>query len=425
MVDVCVLGLGHIGLPTAVTLAGHGQRVIGVDTNPELVATVNRGECSSTEPGLAAALSSVVAAGLLTASLTPADATAFIICVPTPLGPDRRPDLSAVDAAARAVGERLRPGNLVVLESTVPPGTTANGVAGILERASGLKAGSDFALAHCPERVLPGNILREIEGNDRVIGGVNEASTGRARELYSSFVKGEMYETDATTAEIAKLAENIYRDVNIALANELAAVMEELGGDVWEVIALANRHPRVNLHWPGPGVGGYCIPIASLHLLSALGHAGPVIEGAREVNDAQPARVARAALAAVQGVDTPRIAVLGAAYKGGVGDARSTPAAEVVEALMRAGAQVAVHDDRATAFSFPLHPLHEALAGADVLLLITDHSEFREMDPEAAARLMRGRVVFDARNCLARNRWEQAGFTFHRLGVGGTGKRSV
>lgn len=421
MTDVCVLGLGHIGLPTAVALAGHGHRVVGVDINPELVAMVGRGECPSSEPGLAAALSSVVAAGCLTASSVLEDVTAFVICVPTPLGPDRRSDLSAVDAAAGAVAERLRRGNLVVLESTVPPGTTANRVAGILECASGLRAGRDFGLAHCPERVLPGNILREIEGNTRVIGGIDEASTEQAMELYSSFVAGEICATDATTAEIAKLAENIYRDVNIALANELAAITEDLGADIWDVIALANRHPRVQLHWPGPGVGGHCIPTASWHLLSATAHAGLLMKDAREINDAQPERVARAALAAAKGVEAPRIAVLGAAYKGGVGDASSTPAADVIERLMQAGAEVAVHDDRAKGFSFPLLPLHEALAGADVLLLVTDHPEFSEIDPETAARLMRGRAVFDARNCLTRSRWQEAGFTFQRLGVGRTG----
>jgi len=418
MADICVVGLGNIGLPTAVTMAHYGHRVTGVDVNADLVASVSIGETPFDEPRLPEMLAAVVKSGALTATDAPVTADAFVISVPTPIGEGNRPIMDYVQSASKAVGQVLKQGDLVILESTVPPGTTDGLVRETLEEASGLRAGDDFGLAHCPERVLPGEIMREIVENDRIVGASDERARGQTVTLYRSFVTGEVFETDAITAELAKLSENIYRDVNIALANELATITEELGADAWRVIELANKHPRVQLHQPGPGVGGYCIPVAPWFLLASGGSAEGVIGTARGVNALQPERTVAAALAACAGVDVPRIAVLGVAYKGGVGDPRMSPSTEVITGLEAAGVDVRVHDPLVLEYSSPLVDLSEALARADLALVLVDHEQFRDIDPVDAARLMRSRVLLDSRNVVDPGAWEQAGFEVIRTGVG-------
>jgi UDP-N-acetyl-D-mannosaminuronic acid dehydrogenase len=325
-----------------------------------------------------------------------------------------------VESASQAVGKVLKQGDLVILESTVPPGTTDGLIRETLEAASGLSAGDDFGLAHCPERVLPGEIMREIVENDRIVGARDERARSQAVELYRSFVTGEVFETDSITAELAKLSENIYRDVNIALANELATISEELGADVWHVIELANKHPRVQLHQPGPGVGGYCIPVAPWFLLASAGSPEGVIGTARGVNALQPERTVATALAAGTGtgINAPRIAVLGVAYKGGVGDPRMSPSTEVIAGLEAAGADVRVHDPLVLDYSSPLRDLDKALSGADLALVLVDHAQFRDINPADAGGLMRNRVIMDCRNIIDPAAWEQAGFTVLRTGVG-------
>ena len=417
MSSVCVLGLGRIGLPTAVMLADHGHRVVGVDVSREVVEAVNRGEDRFDEPGIPERLRAAVADGRLTARESPEPSDVFIVAVPTPVLPNKQPDMTYVLQAARAIREHLRTGNLVVVESTVPPGATAGEIARVLEEG-GLKAGRDFMLAHCPERVLPGHVVTEIVDNDRIIGGIDAHSTRRAAELYRSFVKGAIHQTDTTTAEMVKLSENTYRDVNIALANVLANAASRLGVDAWQVIEMANRHPRVAIHRPGPGVGGHCIPVDPWFLVAAAPEETTFIRRAREVNDAQPARVADAALAALREVKDPRAAVLGVAYRAGTSDARGTPASEVIHRLHDAGVTVAVHDPYVDRFDYPLAPLEDALAQADVAIVLTEHSEYGQLDPARTRALMRTPLIVDACNCLDRHAWERSGFRFVRLGDG-------
>ena len=424
MSNVCVIGVGRIGLPVAVTLARAGHRVTGVDVNKELVSAINAGNTAIEEPGLPELLSEVVADGSLHAETEPVTADAFIVSVPTPIGSDGSPIMDYLDSAASAVGRVLRPGNLVVLESTVPPGTTAGRFKNNLEQASELLFGEDFNIAHCPERVLPGDILREITDNDRIVGGLDEVSTSAAATLYRSFVNANLALTDATTAEIVKLSENIYRDVNIALANDLASVCDAIGADIFQVIQMANLHPRVNIHSPGPGVGGYCIPVASRFLLADKPADAPVIQAARRVNSERPQRTVDAALAALNHVSDPRVAVLGVAYKGGVGDARDSPASDIIDGLTGAGAIVSAYDPFATAADFerPLVSFDDALRGADMAVVVTDHPQFRDIDAEAAGRLMRTKLVFDPRSALNHGSWEAAGFRFVSMGAAPQGQ---
>ena len=419
--SLCVLGMGYIGLPTACTFASNGLGVIGVDVNRRVVEVLRNGEIHIQEPGLRALVQAAFGSGNLRVAEHPEPADAFVIAVPTPIRDDKRADLSAVRAAAEAIAGQLRPGNLVVLESTSPPRTTVDVLAPILER-SGLRAGTDFYLAYSPERVLPGQILRELIENARVIGGINRASAEAGRDLYAVFVRGEILLTDATTAEMVKLMENTYRDVNIAVANEFARLAERFGVDVWEAIALANRHPRVDILRPGPGVGGHCISVDPWFLVEAAPDETALIRQARDVNDEQPGRVVARLRSALDGLAGKKLAVLGLAYKADVDDLRESPALEVAARLAAEGASVQTYEPNApsvtAAGARAAASLEAALEGADALILLVDHRALAQLPPAQAASRMRGRVVFDSRGVLPRAAWEQAGFTVHVLGVG-------
>ena len=417
MANICVIGLGAIGLPTAVVMASRGHHVSGVDIQESVVSGLNRGETHFDEPGLSDLLREVVTSGQFKAAAEPVPADTYLICVPTSLTPEGRPILDSVKAAAGAIGRVMRDGALVILESTVPPGTTAGLVKEVLEEASGLQAGSEFSLAHCPERVLPGNILREIVNNDRIIGGVDEAATSKVVEIYATFVEGELVQTDSASAEVVKLAENIYRDVNIALANDLAVICEEVGVDVWEAIRLANLHPRVNIHQPGPGVGGYCVPLAAGFMLGDGDTGAPVIRSARKVNDSQPIRFVERILEIVTRSSGIEIAVLGVSYKGGVGDPRFSPSIEIIKRLRDKGLNVRVHDPLVTRYSEPLLSLEDAVRGADLIAVLVDHRGFKQIDAQVVAQLMRGTAVIDGRNVIDVDAWESAGLTVERLGA--------
>lgn len=422
---ICVLGLGYIGLPTASTFATNGLRVVGVDVNPEVVATLRNGGLHLYEPGLRTLVQAALGSGNLVISGQPEMADAFIIAVPTPFYDDKRADLSYVRSAAEAIVPYLRPGNLVVLESTSPPLTTRDVVAPILER-SGLKAGADFHLAYSPERVLPGQILRELIENARVIGGVDCASAQAGRDLYALFVRGEIIMTDAATAEMVKLMENTYRDVNIAIANEFARLADRFGIDVWEAIAIANRHPRVDILRPGPGVGGHCISVDPWFLVEAAPDITPLIHTARRVNDAQPEFVMRLVQRAL-GAESPdglagkRLALLGLAYKPDVDDLRESPAIEVAHLLSRAGAQVLAYEPYKPDAQVPgvrLAPtLEAALADADLLLLLVSHAPLRQLDPRQIAARTPARCAVDAVNGWPLETWRAAGFQVLRLGA--------
>jgi UDP-N-acetyl-D-mannosaminuronic acid dehydrogenase len=415
-VRACVVGLGYIGMPTAARLAAVGHAVVGVDLNQRILDALANGHATIDEPDLAQLVGEAVASGHLVGSARPVPADVFIIAVPTPLrGLARKgADLAAVRAASRSIATVLRPGNLVVLESTSPPGTTTRVVAPILERASGLKAGKDFFLAHCPERVLPGRILHELVNNDRVVGGIDPGSTEAARKFYATFVDGAILLTDATTAELVKLMENTFRDVNIALANEFALVAEKLGVDVWEAIEAANHHPRVNFLRPGPGVGGHCIAVDPWFIVGAAPEITPLIVASRAVNDVMPMHVVDLISESLGGVAGRRIVVLGATYKANVEDTRESPAVRVAVLLREEGAEVMVHDAMVAAA-----PSVEDLAeNAEYLVLLVDHAAYRKLDPVAIGRRMRRANLLDTRNFLSAETWREAGFRVARLGDG-------
>ena len=419
---ICVLGLGYIGLPTASTFASNGIQVTGVDVNPHVVGTLNHGELPIYEPGLRTLVQAALHSGNLVIRDKPEPADAFIIAVPTPFLDDKRADLSFVRSAAESIIPHLRPGNLVILESTSPPLTTRDVVAPILER-SGLKAGLDFHLAYSPERVLPGQILRELIENARVIGGIDRASAEAGRDLYAIFVRGEIILTDTTTAEMVKLMENTYRDVNIAIANEFSRLAERFGIDVWEAISIANRHPRVKILNPGPGVGGHCISVDPWFLVEAAPDITPLIHTARQVNDDQPGIVVKLIQKALGGeLKDRRIAALGLAYKPDVDDLRESPSLEVVCRLQSAGAQVVCYEPNkrdAQLPGFSLAPsLAEAIQNAEVLVLLTGHTPLKSLDPVEIGQLTPARVVVDTVHGWQRAAWEALGFRFYLLGVG-------
>lgn len=427
---ICVLGLGYIGLPTASTFAANGVKVLGVDINPRIIESLGRGEPHIHEPGLRTIVEAALKSGNLSVSTKPEEADAFLIAVPTPFHAGKfgeykdqtykLADLRAVTAAAEAIVPFLRRGNLVVLESTSPPRTTTEVVAPILAR-SGLQAGRDFNLAYSPERVLPGQILRELIENARVIGGVTPESAQAGADLYSIFVKGEIILTDATTAEMVKLMENTYRDVNIAIANEFARLADNFGVDVWEAIALANRHPRVKILSPGPGVGGHCISVDPWFFVEAAPELTPLIYHARQVNDAQPHFVVESAKRALGNLKNKNIAALGLAYKPDVDDLRESPAVEVVRLLQAEGARVTAWEPfkpDADLYGIEMaHSLDTALKEADAILLLVRHTDFVNLKPAEVARKTKSRQLIDTVNGWNANEWEQAGFQVHRLGV--------
>ena len=339
---ICVVGLGYIGLPTAVVLASRGVSVIGVDVNKDVVTKINRGEIHIVEPDLDAVTARVVQNGLLRADTSPATADAFIIAVPTPFH-DGKADLAYVHAAAASVAPVLKAGNLVVLESTSPPGTTEAMTAQLAALRPDLHfpttAGGacDVHVAYCPERVLPGRVLVELVENDRVIGGITAECSARAETLYRIFCTGSLLKTGVRTAEMCKLTENSFRDVGIAFANELSVICEKLGINVWELIRLANHHPRVNILQPGPGVGGHCIAVDPWFIVEAAPKESRLIRTAREVNDGKPAYVLDKIKAAVDGARAagakPKVGLLGLAFKPDVDDFRESPALQIAEAV--------------------------------------------------------------------------------------------
>jgi UDP-N-acetyl-D-mannosaminuronic acid dehydrogenase len=417
---ICVLGLGYIGLPTASTFATHGINVVGVDVNPLIVSTLQNGKVHIYEPGLRTVVEEALHSGKLSIRPAPEPADAFIIAVPTPFLEDKRADMRAVISATEAIVPHLRQGNLVVLESTSPPQTTAHLLVPILER-SGLKAGADFHLAYSPERVLPGQILRELVENARVIGGIDPASAQAGRDLYGTFVKGDILLTDATTAEMVKLMENTYRDVNIAVANEFSRLADRFGVDVWEAISIANRHPRVKILNPGPGVGGHCISVDPWFLVEAAPDLTSLIHTARQVNDSQPQFVVELVRKALGSLAGKHIAGLGLSYKPDVDDLRESPAIEVCRLLQAAGAEVLAYEPNKVNADIPgltLAPtLGEAIQGADALLLLVKHSGLSGLDPVEVAQLTPAKVAIDTVAGWSPAAWQALGFRYFRLGA--------
>lgn len=412
---VSIIGLGYIGLPTAAVLASRGVNVMGVDVNPDIVATINEGRIHIVEPELDVLVHGAVHAGKLRAYTRPQKAQAFLIAVPTPITPDHQPDMTYVEKATRSIAPVLEKGNLVVLESTSPVGSTEMMARWLSEERPDLTfpqhAGeaADVNIAYCPERVLPGAVVHELVRNDRVIGGMTSRCAGRARDLYRTFVQGDCLISDAKTAEMTKLTENAFRDVNIAFANELSLICDKIGIDVWDLISLANRHPRVNILRPGPGVGGHCIAIDPWFIVASAPEQARLIRQSREVNDHKPEWVIGKVREAIAGLrrrqDSVSVACLGVAFKANIDDLRESPSLDIAESLAEdKGTQILVvepyikqlPDVLAGRTNVSLRGLAEALDTADVVVLLVEHDDFRGIDAHA----LKGKVVVDTRGMI-------------------------
>ena len=402
---ISVIGLGYVGLPTAAVIANRGIDVLGVDVNSETVETINRGDIHIVEPDLDILVRSAVSSGKLNAAIAPEPADAFIIAVPTPFKVDHKPDLTFLEQATKALAPVLAKGNLVVLESTSPVGTTAQIAEWLAEARPDLsfpaseESNPDINIAHSPERVLPGRVLIELVDNDRVIGGLSDMCSQRARDLYSLFVNGSCHLTNAQTAELVKLAENAYRDTNIAFANEMSLVCDELDINVWQMIELANLHPRVEILKPGPGVGGHCIAVDPWFIVESASEQTSLIQASRRVNDSKPNWVIERTLATAPA--NSAIACLGLAYKADIDDLRESPALAIVEKLAAQHegeilvAEPNISDLPASLVAHKnvtLLPFEKAVQNAETVLLLTDHREFKSTDLTTA---LDGKKIID------------------------------
>jgi UDP-N-acetyl-D-mannosaminuronic acid dehydrogenase len=408
--DLCVLGLGYIGLPTASIFATRGKKVLGVDVVPRVVETINRGEIHIEEPDLDVLVRAAVHSGHLRAGLTPEAAQTFVVAVPTPfkstsINP-KAPDLAYVESATRSIAHVVSAGNLIILESTSPVGTTElmrDWLFDELEKVRPADAASlraSLLFAHCPERILPGQMLKELVANDRIVGGLTPAAAEAARDLYRSFCVGEIFLTDARTAEMCKLTENASRDVGIAFANELSLICDRLGIDVWELIKLANRHPRVKILQPGPGVGGHCIAVDPWFIVDAAPDIARLIRTAREVNDAKPDYVVEKIKLFAARFRSPVIACLGLSFKADVDDLRESPAMEVVKHLIseKVGRVIVVEPHISEIPSslnghVELAVIETAVTAADIVVLLVSHQEFINFN----RRNLEGKAVIDTR----------------------------
>jgi len=409
---ISVIGLGYVGLPTAAMFASRGLHVIGVDTKEEAVARINAGRAHFIEPDLDIVMRAVVTAGNLRAVALPEPADAFLIAVPTPIRPDHTADLSAVEAALASIAPVLKRGDVIIIESTCPVGTTERAARQLAEARPDLTfpdrepEASDILLAYCPERILPGHTLRELIENSRTFGGLDRRSAQAARDLYGLFARGEMRTTTSATAELSKLVENAFRDVNVAFANELSIISETLGLDVWSVIELANLHPRVNILSPGPGVGGHCIPVDPWFIHEALPAQTPLIRMARQVNDGKPLHIVERVAAVAERYRAPTIALLGLSYKPNVDDLRESPACVVVRELAKQqlGRMMIVEphverlpDELSGLPGVEASSLDEAVAQADIVVILVAHNRFRKLDRGAFGH----KVVIDTVGLLA------------------------
>ena len=409
---ITVLGLGYIGLPTALLFAHSGYKVVGVDINEDVINLLNKGKIHIEESNLEDLFSRVKDNFSASTIVGPSDI--FLVAVPTPLKKSIHvADLGYVRSAFEMIYPHLKKGNLVILESTVTPGASDKVGIPILEK-SGIKVG-EFFYAHCPERAIPGKTLSEMINNDRIIGGFDAESTRMAKDLYSSYVKGNIFTTDIKTAEFTKLIENTYRDVNIALANELAQSAENSGINVWEAIALANKHPRVNILNPGPGVGGHCIAVDPWFLTENSSKWG-ITQLSRDINDAMPNHILQLIRSFIRGIHDPIITIFGLAYKADVDDTRETPALKFIKLAENEGCIVKCYDPHVKKFEYPLLLLNDSLKNSDCIVVITDHAEFRSIDPFTVH--MRTKNLLDTRNILDHELWRKAGFAVKILGNG-------
>ncbi|WP_100656468.1 UDP-N-acetyl-D-mannosamine dehydrogenase [Alteromonas flava] len=406
---VAVIGLGYIGLPTAAIIASRGLDVVGVDVSEHAVNTINQGKIHIVEPDLDMVVQAAVTTGKLKATLEAEEADVFIIAVPTPFKEGHTPDLSYIEAACKAISPVIKKGDLVILESTSPVGATEQVAKWLSEMRPDLtnplnSAGeADLSIAHCPERVLPGRVLEELVSNDRIIGGISPACSEKALALYKTFVRGECLLTNARTAEMAKLTENAFRDVNIAFANELSIICDELKINVWELISLANRHPRVNILNPGPGVGGHCIAVDPWFIVDSAPETARIIRTAREINDGKPGYVKRQVTAAADEFKRPVICCLGLAFKANIDDLRESPALAITNDLAEQGiGEILAVEPNISALpkgvsdKVTLTSLHDALERCNVIVVLVDHDEFKAMPIE----VIKNKIVIDTRGIV-------------------------
>lgn len=394
------IGLGYIGLPTSIMFARHGVDVVGVDVKEEVVDRLNDGELHIEEPGLEEALEKVLDTGKFKAATKAEEADAYIISVPTPNRPDefKSCDISIVMSAVESIVPLLKKGDTVIVESTIAPRTMGDHVAPYLED-QGFKIGEDIFLVHCPERVLPGNIMNELVHNNRIIGGITPECIAAGKRVYGTFVQGEMIETKAKTAEMSKLMENTYRDVNIALANELAQICNHLDINVHEVIEMANKHPRVNLHTPGPGVGGHCLAVDPYFIISEAPEQSPLIQLSREINVSMPKYVVKYTREILEKLNGKKVTVFGLTYKGDVDDIRESPAFDIYELLRKEeGIEVNTYDPHVK-MDFVEKDVKKAVQDASLVLVLSDHSEFKVLEDENF-ETMKDKVIFDTKNVM-------------------------
>jgi UDP-N-acetyl-D-mannosaminuronic acid dehydrogenase len=400
--QLCVIGLGYIGLPTAAMFAQSGYNVLGVDINRDTVETINNGGIHIEEEGLGELVKAVVQKGTLRASTSPSSADIYIIAVPTPHNEDNTANLNYVIEATHSILPYIQKEAIIIVESTIPPRTIDDVVSPILATA-GWDVGGNIYLSHCPERVLPGRILIELVENTRIIGGINSISAKKAAGVYCSFVKGDIIETSAVNAEMAKLMENTYRDVNIALANELAKISEKLEVNALEVIKLANYHPRVNLHSPGPGVGGHCLAVDPYFIIEKAPEQSLLISQSRQINNSMPQFVVDQIAKVVP--EKGKIGILGLTYKGNIDDIRESPSLEVIKLLREQGYILKLHDPHVNkeAAPFDINNFSEIVDQADCLLVLTDHNEFKNLNEDLILSKMKNPIIVDTKNCVSIN----------------------
>ena len=392
---LCVIGLGYIGLPTAAIFASNKVKVVGVDKNEEIVETVNKGNIHIEEPGLGEIIKKVVKEGYLSCSTSPEEADAYIIAVPTPNKNDEflSCDLSYVKAAVKSVLPVLKKENVVIIESTIAPRTLDDEIRPMIEQW-GFEVGKDVFLAHCPERVLPGQILYEMVNNNRIIGGVTPKCTEHAAKIYSKIVKGELLKTEAKTAEMTKLVENTFRDINIAFANELSKICNHLDINVLDVISMANKHPRVNIHNPGPGVGGHCLAVDPYFIYAKDPHTAKLIKLSRDINCSMPDYVVECVDNLLKNDTSKKILVLGVTYKPDVDDMRESPALKIIDKLKKLNYCLSVYDPHVAKYT---NVDIADLAKYDFILCLVGHSEFKKLDIPATVK------IFDATGSLSYN----------------------
>ncbi|MBC8489729.1 MAG: nucleotide sugar dehydrogenase [Bacteroidetes bacterium] len=415
MKKISVLGMGYIGLPTACMLANSGFEVLGVDIDEDIINKLNSGKLHIEEPELERIFLSAFKDKRLKVSLELEKSDVFIIAVPTPLDHQNKADLSYVISAANKIRDKIEKGNLVILESTSPPGTTRNIVGKIITSSTGLLAGKDYYLAFCPERVLPGKIVYELENNDRIVGGIDKKSAEITEDIYKTFVKGKIFLTDLETSEFVKLAENTYRDINIAFANELSLICRDYGINVREVIKYANMHPRVNILNPGPGVGGHCIAVDPWFILENTGRKDTLIEKSRNINNNMPFIISERVAEIVNKYKEPRITIFGFSYKENVGDTRESPAVVINNELIKKGIKVSIYDPLVINTKYNLSGLEDSVGGSDLILLFSGHSVFKEIDLVLVSDLMRNRNIFDTRNFFDKTTVEKLGFNYYNI----------